>query len=176
VIAEPPVAAEAVKGTETTPAVPPDAVPIVGEEGTVVAVMLDEAADVGPVADAFVPVTAKVYEVADCKPVTVTGEPAPEPVNDPGVDVAVKEVEVPPVADAVNATVAEPLLKALAVPTFVAAPIVGASGTSGIAIPLLVIPDVFALLMLAMMLLYLIPLKFLSRRLLFHPRCIVFHL
>jgi hypothetical protein len=41
------------------------------------------------------------------------------------------------------------------VPTFVAAPIVGASGTSGIAMPDLVIPDVFALLMLAMRLLYL---------------------
>ena len=39
----PPVAF-AVKGTDTTPEVPPDAVPIVGASGTVVAVMLLEAA------------------------------------------------------------------------------------------------------------------------------------
>jgi hypothetical protein len=65
--------------------------------------------------------------------------------------VAVKEVEVPPVAAAVNATVADPLLKARDVPTFVAAPIVGASGTSGIATPLLVMPDVLARLILAML-------------------------
>jgi hypothetical protein len=41
----------------------PDAtvgVPIVGACGTVVAVMLDEAAEAAPVADVFVPVTAKV--------------------------------------------------------------------------------------------------------------------
>jgi hypothetical protein len=65
--------------------------------------------------------------------------------------VAVKEVDVPPVAAAVNATVADPLLNALDVPTFVAAPIVGASGTSGIATPLLVMPDVLARLILAML-------------------------
>jgi hypothetical protein len=45
VIADPPVAADAVNGTETTPDVPPVAVPIVGAEGTVVAVMLLETAD-----------------------------------------------------------------------------------------------------------------------------------
>jgi hypothetical protein len=65
--------------------------------------------------------------------------------------VAVKVADVPPVAAAVNATVAEPLLNARAVPTFVAAPIVGASGTSGIATPLLVMPDVLARLILAML-------------------------
>jgi hypothetical protein len=43
-------------------------------------------------------------------------------------------VGVPPVAAAVYATVADPLLKAREVPTLVAAPIVGASGTSGIAV------------------------------------------
>jgi hypothetical protein len=60
VIAEPPVAADAVNGTDTTPDVPPDAVPMVGAEGTVVAVILDDAALAAPVAEAFVPVTAKV--------------------------------------------------------------------------------------------------------------------
>jgi hypothetical protein len=65
--------------------------------------------------------------------------------------VAVKVADVPPVAAAVNATVAEPLLNALDVPTLFAAPIVGASGTSGIATPLLVMPDVLARLILAML-------------------------
>jgi hypothetical protein len=56
VIVEPPVAL-AVKGTETTPEVPPEAVPIVGACGTdegVIALEEDEAEDV-PLA--FVPVT-----------------------------------------------------------------------------------------------------------------------
>jgi hypothetical protein len=44
VMADPPVA-PVVNGTETTPDVPPVAVPIVGAEGTVVAVMLLETAD-----------------------------------------------------------------------------------------------------------------------------------
>jgi hypothetical protein len=43
-------------------------------------------------------------------------------------------VGVPPVAAAVYATVADPLLKAREVPTLVAAPIVGASGTSAIGV------------------------------------------
>jgi hypothetical protein len=60
VIAEPPVAADAVKGTDTTPDVPPEAVPIVGAEGTVVAVIEEEALEAGLVADVFVPVTVKV--------------------------------------------------------------------------------------------------------------------
>jgi hypothetical protein len=63
--------------------------------------------------------------------------------------VAVKVVEVPPVAAPVNATVADPLLNALAVPTLVALTPVGASGTSGIATPLLVMPDVLARFILA---------------------------
>jgi hypothetical protein len=88
VIADPPVAL-AVNGTDTTPLVPPEAVPIVGACGTVVAVMLEEELLAGPVAVALVPVTAKVYEVALCSPVTVKGELAPVAVNDPGVDVAV---------------------------------------------------------------------------------------
>jgi hypothetical protein len=61
----------------------------------------------------------------------------------------VKDVAVPPVAEAVNATVAEPLLYALDVPTFVAAPIVGVSGTSEIPTPDLVMPEVLARLILA---------------------------
>jgi hypothetical protein len=56
--------APAVKVTEALPS-PAVAVPIVGACGTVVAVIELEAAEAAPVADAFVPVTAKVYEVAD---------------------------------------------------------------------------------------------------------------
>jgi hypothetical protein len=36
-----------------------------------------------------VAVTVKVYEVDDCKPVTVKGDDAPEAVNPPGLDVTV---------------------------------------------------------------------------------------
>jgi hypothetical protein len=70
-----------------------------------------------------------VYETADCKPVTVIGEVALVPVKPPGLEVAVKVVTGAPLSEpAVNATVAEPLLYARPVPTFVAAPIVGAFG------------------------------------------------
>jgi hypothetical protein len=98
VMDEPPVAL-AVNGTETTPDVPPDAVPMVGACGTVVAVIEEDAAEVN-VPLALAAETVKVYEVADCKPVTVIGE-VPVPVNDPGVLVAVNVVTGPPVAAAV---------------------------------------------------------------------------
>jgi hypothetical protein len=59
VIVEPPVApAVNVRLAVVVPVAV--AVPIVGACGTVVAVMLDEAAEAGPVADAFVPVTVNV--------------------------------------------------------------------------------------------------------------------
>jgi Ni,Fe-hydrogenase III small subunit len=51
--------APGVNATEALPS-PAVAVPIVGACGTVVAVIEDDALDAGPVADAFVPVTAKV--------------------------------------------------------------------------------------------------------------------
>jgi hypothetical protein len=108
VIVEPPVA-PAVNGTDTVVAFVTVTVPIVGTCGTVVAVMLDDEADARPVATALDGVTVKVYVVADCSPVTVMGE-VPVPVNEPGVDVAVNVVAVPPVTAAVYATVAEPLL------------------------------------------------------------------
>ena len=86
--------------------------------------------------------TVNVYEVIGVNPATVMGD-EPVPVSDPGVEVAVNVVPVPPVFAAVYATVA------LLDPVAVALPIVGASGTSAIATPDLVTPDVFALLILA---------------------------
>jgi hypothetical protein len=59
VIVEPPVAF-AVNGTDTTPDVPPEAVPIVGACGTVVAVIDPEADVAGDVPVELAPVTAKV--------------------------------------------------------------------------------------------------------------------
>jgi hypothetical protein len=103
------------------------AVPIVGACGTVVAVMLLEAAEAADVPAAFVPVTVNVYAVPDCKPVTVNGDDAPVAVKLPGLEVTVKEVAKAP-APAVNVTVAAPLLKAREVPTSVAVPIVGMPG------------------------------------------------
>jgi hypothetical protein len=66
---------------------PPVATPIVGACGTVVAVMLLEAADAVPDPRELRAFTVNVYEVLDCKPVTVTGDDAPVPVNPPGLDV-----------------------------------------------------------------------------------------
>jgi hypothetical protein len=86
--------------------------------------------------------TVKVYPVDAVNPATVMGD-EPVPVNDPGVEVAVNVVAVPPVVAAVYVTVA------LEESTAVAVPIVGISGTSAIATPDLVKPDVFALLTLA---------------------------
>jgi len=106
-------------------------------------VTLLDAAESGPVAVAFVPLTLKVYAVPEVRPETVIGD-EPVPVIEPGVEVAVKVVTVPPVTAAVYVTVAVVAVAAVAVP------IVGASGTSEIAVPVLVMPDVFALLILAM--------------------------
>jgi hypothetical protein len=68
---------------------PAVAVPIVGACGTVVAVMLLEAADAAEVPRELVAVTVNVYETLDCKPVTDTGDEAPVPVNPPGLEVTV---------------------------------------------------------------------------------------
>jgi hypothetical protein len=88
-------------------------------------------------------VTVKVYAVLSVNPLTVIGED-PVPVNPSGDDVAVKVVAAPPVVAAVYATDAvEP------VPRSETAPIVGASGTSDIAVPDLVMPDALALLIFA---------------------------
>jgi hypothetical protein len=50
----------AVNGTDTTPEVPPDAVPIVGAAGLDVGTTADVAADASDVPIAFVAVTVKV--------------------------------------------------------------------------------------------------------------------
>ena len=63
--------------------------PTVGACGTVVAVMLLEAEDAAPVPLALVAVTVNVYAVFDARPVTVTGDDAPVPVNPPGLEVTV---------------------------------------------------------------------------------------
>jgi hypothetical protein len=65
-----------------------------------------------------------VYVVPAVRPDTVIGLEALVPVIPPGLEVAVNvETAAPPVALAVNATVA------VEVPVFVAVPIVGACGT-----------------------------------------------
>jgi hypothetical protein len=70
-----------------------------------------------------------VYEVADCKPVTVIGDDDPDAVYPPGDDVTVKDVIAAPLfAPAVKETTAAPLLNARAVPTSVADTLVGALG------------------------------------------------
>jgi hypothetical protein len=51
--------------------------------------MLLDAADAAPVPRELVAVTVNVYAIADCNPVTVTGDEAPDPVNPPGLDVTV---------------------------------------------------------------------------------------
>jgi len=84
-----------------------------------------DAADGADVPIALVAVTVNVYDVELLRPLTVTGEDAPVPVIDPGLEVAVYPVIAdPPLSDgAVKATLAD-----VAVAT-VAVPIVGAPGT-----------------------------------------------
>lgn len=113
--------------TESFPADGEDALGAPGVAGTVVAVMLLEAAEASEVPEAFVAVTVKVYTVADCRPVTEIGEDDPVPVYPPGDDVTVKEVAAF-LASGVNVTSARPLLNGLPEPTSVAVPIVGAYG------------------------------------------------
>ena len=110
------------------------AVPIVGVSGTVVAVIeLEAGPEKGEVPLALVAVAVKVYDVLDCKPVTVNGDD-PVAVKLPGEDVTAYDVTLPPpVAAAVAVIVAEPLLNALDVPTF-AALRVGPSGISSIGV------------------------------------------
>jgi hypothetical protein len=98
----------------------------------VVAVILLDADDAALVPAVLEAVTVNVYEVLDCKPVTVTGDDAPVPVNPPGLEVTVYPVigNPPSKVGAVKVTSARPLLKARPDGTFVAVPIVGAPGTS----------------------------------------------
>jgi hypothetical protein len=105
------------------------------------AVTLLDAAEKGLLPVELDALTVKVYEVSAVNPATVMGD-EPVPVTDPGVEVAVNVDPVPPVVAAVYVTVAD------SIPA-VALPIVGVSGTSAIATPDLVMPDVFALLILA---------------------------
>jgi hypothetical protein len=73
----------------------------------------------------FVALTLNVYDVPVERPLTTTGDDAPEPVNPPGVDVAVYVyVAGEPVAEGENETLAQLLFPAVAVP------IVGALGAT----------------------------------------------
>jgi hypothetical protein len=143
-----------VNGTDTIPYEPPVAVPIVGACGTVVAVIELEAEVAVVVNPPPLAVAVNVYEVPDCKPVTVTGD-VPLAVNPPGEDVTLYELGIPPVDFGVAVTVAAPLLYALPVPTFVAVPIFGGlSGTSAIKVPDLVNPAFTTFLIFAIFTLY----------------------
>jgi hypothetical protein len=64
-------------------------VPIVGACGTVVAVMLLDAAEAALAPRELLAFTVNVYDVLDCKPVTDIGDEAPVPVNPPGLEVTV---------------------------------------------------------------------------------------
>ena len=81
----------AVNGTDTTPEVPPDAVPIVGACGFAVGTTAADAPDAPDVPIAFVAVTLKVYddEGAVFNPETTIGDEDPVPVSPPGLDVTV---------------------------------------------------------------------------------------
>jgi hypothetical protein len=92
-----------------------------------IAEILFDAVDAELVPVEFPAVTVKVYDVPSLNPLTVIGDDDAVPVIDPGLDVAVKVVAVPPVAAAVNVTDA-------ARPAAVAVPIVGLSGTSAIGV------------------------------------------
>jgi hypothetical protein len=109
--------------------------------GSTIVTLFDEV-DAAPEAVELVPNTVNVYEVASESPVTVIGLLLDVPVIEPGVEVAVNVVAVPPVVAAVKGTEA-------VVPEALTVPIAGLSGTSAIATPDLVTPDVFALLILA---------------------------
>jgi hypothetical protein len=94
--------------------------------GTAGVTLLDAALH-GPVPEALVALTLKVYAVPFVRPLTVIGDDAPVPVTQPGVDVAVYPVIVagtPAQAGAVKTTLA------LVLPA-VAVPIVGAPGAVG---------------------------------------------
>ena len=69
-----------------------------------------EAAEAEEVPSESVAVTANVYAVPLCSPATVIGLEEADPVNDPGLDVAVKLLAIPPEVAGVNVTVAAPLL------------------------------------------------------------------
>jgi hypothetical protein len=128
---EPPFAAGAVKGTLTTVVLEADTVPIVGVPGTVVAVTLLEAALDGPVPAAEFPLAVNVYDVAEDRPVTDTGE-VDVADSPPGLEVTVYVDGIPPVVEFVTATSTRPLLNARPEPWLVTVATEGASGTSTI--------------------------------------------
>jgi hypothetical protein len=110
---DPPLLAGAVKLIVADVAEATAAVTAVGAPGGLMATGITAAlaALAGPVPTEVVAVTVKVYEVPLVRPVTLTGEVAPVPVNPPGEDVTVYEVigAEPELAGAVNVTVAVPL-------------------------------------------------------------------
>ena len=90
-------------------------------------VTLLEAADAGPVPIALVAFTVNVYAVPFVSPDTVTGLDAAEPVNPPGLDVAVYEVIALPPFDAG----AEKLTVAEALPAVAITPVGAPGATAG---------------------------------------------
>jgi hypothetical protein len=88
VIAEPPLNTGGVNVIVAWP-LPLVAVPIVGASGTVAGVTELLALEADPVPTALVAVTVNVYATPFVKPVTVNGEPAPEAVKPPGLEVTV---------------------------------------------------------------------------------------
>jgi hypothetical protein len=100
--------------------------------GIVVTVTELDAADAGPSPTEFVPVTVIFVTTPEPKPWIVIGEDEPvaecvTPCTEQYPD-AVKDVAGAPSVLAVKVTVTAPLLYGRLVPTFVAVPIVGASG------------------------------------------------
>ena len=87
-MAEPPVFVGAVHERETC-ALPAVGVRPVGGSGTVIGVVLFEAADAAPIPTELVAVTVNVYDVPFVRPVTVIGDDAPVAVNPPGFEVTV---------------------------------------------------------------------------------------
>ena len=87
-MAAPPFETGAVKLIEAC-ALPPVAVPMVGEPGTVAGVTEFEGDDAVPVPTELVAVTVNVYAVPFVSPVTVIGEDDPVAVIPPGEEVAV---------------------------------------------------------------------------------------
>ena len=114
-----------------------------GVWGTVVAVIELLASDSGELPTELVATTLDVYCVPDRSPCTVTGEEAPLPVKDPGVEVTLYDVAGGESGASVNGTDAAPLLNALSVPTSVAVPIIGLNGSKKSLADWLILPACF---------------------------------
>jgi hypothetical protein len=98
----------------------PDELNVPDKEYVGVCVVVDAPLDADEVPFALVAVTVNVYVVDSASPVTEIGEDADDP--DPPPEVVNADIALPPVAPAVNVTLA------VVVPVAVAAPIVGACG------------------------------------------------